>query len=320
MFYTIVVAFFFSFFISIFISPIIIKFLIKFNIDQKIRKEGPQSHQQKNGTPTMGGIIFLLPLFIITPIFIYDSLEMWTVWIVTLLYAIIGLIDDFIKVKYKRNLGLKIKEKLLGQIFISLFVIFIFNFVLNRGTDIWVIFLNKFINLHCMYYLLVFFVLVGTTNAVNLTDGLDGLVAGTIIFSLIAFTIISMRWHHPGISIICMILAGSCLGFLKFNKYKAQVFMGDTGSLALGAFLSIIALIMKVELLLIIIGGIYVIETLSVIIQIGYYKYSNGKRFFKMSPIHHHFELLGWSEKKIMYIFLCAGFLFSLLGLGTIFL
>nr|WP_236782467.1 phospho-N-acetylmuramoyl-pentapeptide-transferase [Allobacillus saliphilus] len=302
------------------LSPIIIPFLRRLKFGQSIREEGPKSHQAKSGTPTMGGVMIIVSIVLTTLIMIVKdglsefSSSTFILLFVLLGYGLIGFLDDFIKIKYKRNLGLTSKQKMLGQIIIAIIVFFILDRqgynteVALPGTDLSVDF-------GWFYAVFLLLMLVGASNAVNLTDGLDGLVAGTASVAFSAFAIIG--WYHqlpPDLIIFTLAVVGALLGFLVFNSHPAKVFMGDTGSLAFGASLAMVAILMKLEILLVLIGGVFVIETLSVIIQVISFK-TTGKRVFKMSPLHHHYELIGWSEWKVVTSFWLVGILCAALGI-----
>ncbi|MGG0645285.1 phospho-N-acetylmuramoyl-pentapeptide-transferase [Sporosarcina gallistercoris] len=283
----------------------IIPLLRRMKFGQSIREEGPQAHMKKAGTPTMGGLIFLVAILIATPILSYINGVLTTQTIVLLLvlvgFGIIGFIDDFIIVVMKRNLGLTSLQKLIGQIIIAIFAFFL----LKLGpfdTVISIPFTGFELDMGIFYVVFLIFWLVGFSNAVNLTDGLDGLVSGTSSIAFSAFGILAVSYNQQDIAMFSFVVSGAMLGFLLFNMKPARVFMGDTGSLALGGALAMISMLMKQEFLLLIIGIVYVIETLSVIIQVISFKMT-GKRVFKMSPIHHHFELSGWSEWKVVLVF-----------------
>lgn len=301
------------------LGPFFLPILRRLKFGQSIREEGPKSHYAKSGTPTMGGIMILTSVTICTLFcnwyfFYWSSMELWMALFVTLGHGIIGFIDDFIKVVLKRNLGLKAKQKLLGQIIMAATLAYIAENYMGRGTDLWIPFLNQEIHLGALYYILIFLVLVGTTNAVNLTDGLDGLAAGTATIAASAYALVCIYFEQEALAVFCSAVAGASLGFLKFNIHPAKVFMGDTGSLALGGALAAVAVMTKTEILLILIGGVFVLEALSVIIQVTSFK-TRGKRVFLMSPIHHHFELSGWSEVKVVSVFWFVGLLFSILAI-----
>jgi phospho-N-acetylmuramoyl-pentapeptide-transferase len=306
-----------AFGICIMVGPILIPVLHQLKYGQSIREEGPQRHLQKAGTPTMGGIMILLALTVTSLLMAGRDITVWVALFVTLGHGGLGFLDDFIKVVMKRNLGLKARHKLVGQIIISFLLAYIAVVHLHRGTDLWIPFLNTFIDVGWFYYPLIFLVVIGATNAVNLTDGLDGLASGTMVAASLAYTLISLKFGHPELALFSTAIAGACLGFLVFNIHPAKVFMGDTGSLALGGAFAALGVLTKTELLLIVVGGVFVMEALSVIIQVTSFK-TTGKRIFRMSPLHHHFELLGWSEKRVVITFWTAGVVCGALGLAAI--
>lgn len=306
-----------AFAIVLIAGPLVIPMLRRLKYGQSIREEGPERHYAKAGTPTMGGVLILVAVVIPSVIFAGNNPEVLLALAVTLGHGLIGFLDDFIKVVRKRSLGLKARQKLLGQIVMALALSYVASIYFSRGTDIWIPVLGVTIDFGALYYLLIFIVLVGTTNAVNLTDGLDGLAAGTTTVAALAYAVIAMYFGKPHLAIFCAALAGACLGFLRYNAHPARVFMGDTGSLALGGALAAVAVMTKTEFLLVIVGGVFVIEALSVIIQVISFK-STGKRIFKMSPIHHHFELSGWSEKKVVTVFWLAGAVFAAVALSML--
>ncbi|RDW17926.1 phospho-N-acetylmuramoyl-pentapeptide-transferase [Oceanobacillus chungangensis] len=309
-----------GFLITVLLSPIFIPFLRRLKFGQSIREEGPQSHLKKTGTPTMGGIMIILSIVITSLIMVNrvseDSIgyEFWLLLFVLAGYGLLGFLDDYIKVALKRNLGLTSLQKFIGQIIIALIFFFILRsqdfptYIQIPGTDIqW--------ELGWAYALLIIVMLVGASNAVNLTDGLDGLLSGTAVIAFGAFGIIA--WYlgaQAEIGIFTLAVVGALLGFLVFNAHPAKVFMGDTGSLALGGSIAAVAILTKTEILLVVIGGVFVIETLSVIIQVISFK-TTGKRVFKMSPLHHHYELVGWSEWRVVTTFWVIGIIFAALGI-----
>lgn len=309
-----------AFLITVLLSPIFIPFLRRLKFGQSIREEGPKSHQKKSGTPTMGGIMIIVSIIATSLIMVWRlspngiGYEMMILLFVLLGYGLLGFLDDFIKVVMKRNLGLTSKQKMLGQIIIAIIVYIILHmhefptYIHIPGTSLqW--------DLGWLYPLLIIFMLVGSSNAVNLTDGLDGLLAGTAVIAYGAFAILA--WYGmPQHEVVIFSLAtvGALLGFLVFNAHPAKVFMGDTGSLALGGAIAAVAILTKMEILLVIIGGVFVIETISVIIQVISFK-TTGKRVFKMSPLHHHYELLGWSEWRVVTTFWLIGLVFAALGI-----
>ena len=279
---------------------------------QFIREEGPQSHLSKEGTPTMGGIAIFGALVLMTFIGGYVSTDTFVMLGVTLLFGLIGFFDDYIKVAKKHNLGLRAWQKLVLQIFFAGALAFYMANYSGYGTEVWIPFIDKYIDFGGLYIPFVIFVVVAMANAVNLTDGLDGLSSGVTALVGFFFAIVGMEFGHNSAAVFCVALTGACLGFLVFNRYPAKLFMGDTGSMALGGALASAAIIMKVEFLLPIAGLIYVLEALSVIIQVGYFKMTGGKRFFKMAPLHHHFEMCGMKEKYVVAMFwfialICCG-------------
>ena len=307
-----------AFLITVLLSPIFIPLLRRLKFGQSIREEGPKSHQKKTGTPTMGGVMILISIVITSIIMGYKvlgdiSTELWLLIFVLLGYGLLGFADDFIKVVMKRNLGLTSLQKMVGQIVIAL----IFYFVLQAegfSTYIEIPGTSFQFDLGWFYPIFIIFILVGSSNAVNLTDGLDGLLSGTAAIAFGAYAILALFFGiHIETAIFAISVVGALLGFLVFNAHPAKVFMGDTGSLALGGAIAAIAIITKTEILLIIIGGVFVIETLSVIIQVISFK-TTGKRVFKMSPLHHHYELLGWSEWRVVTTFWLIGLVFAALG------
>ena len=306
-----------AFAIAILAGPLVIPMLKRLKFGQSIREEGPERHYAKAGTPTMGGVLLLVALTIPCLLFAGNNPEVLLALFVTLGHGLIGFLDDFIKVVLKRSLGLKARQKLLGQIIMALALSYIASIYFGRGTDIWIPVWGVTIDFGALYYLLIFVVLVGTTNAVNLTDGLDGLAAGTTTVAALAYAVVALSFGKPDLAVFCVALAGACLGFLRYNAHPAKVFMGDTGSLALGGALAAVAVMTKTEFLLVIVGGVFVIEALSVIIQVISFK-STGKRVFKMSPIHHHFELSGWSETKVVTVFWLAGAVFAAVALSLL--
>ena len=303
-----------AFIVCALIVPVLIPSLHKLKFGQSIRECGPASHMKKSGTPTMGGLMMLAALVLalcwgkFTP-------HVLMALVLTLGHAVIGFIDDYIKVVMKRNLGLTAKQKFLLQFILAgAYVYFAETHLQN--TTLWVPLVNITFDIGWAYYALAFILLVGTTNAVNLTDGLDGLVSFVSVPVTLAYAFIAYMQGMLDVSGFALGLTGACLGFLLFNRHPAQVFMGDTGSLALGGGVAALALLTNTELLLVIIGGVYVAEATSVIIQVVYFRLTGGKRFFRMAPLHHHFELGGWKEVKVVEIFTIVSFLLSAVGLG----
>ena len=287
--------------IALIIGPIIIPILHKLKFGQNIREDGPRSHLKKAGTPTIGALIFMISTLVTMFIMINNySDESMIAFYAFLAFGFIGFLDDLLKIVQKKNLGLRAWQKMILILIVSGALAYYGGSKL--GTSIIFPIFNFNWDLGVLYIPFIIIYFAAVTNAVNLTDGLDGLASSITILVLTFFTIISIYLGHINLGIFCVTLIGGLLGFLKFNAYPAKVFMGDTGSLALGGAVGAIAMMLKLELVVIIVGFIYLIETLSVIIQVTSFKLT-GKRVFKMAPIHHHFEKLGWSEVKIVSTF-----------------
>ena len=296
-----------SFAVTIILCPIVIPFLKRLKFGQYIRGEGPQPHQKKSGTPTMGGIIILVSIVVTCLFYIKDNPSITPILFVTLGFGLIGFLDDYIKIVMKRNLGLRAWQKMLGQLIVTaVFGYYLMNYS-DVGTEILIPFMGgKLVDISWLYIPMFFIVMLGTVNGSNFTDGLDGLESSVTVliatfFSVVA--IIAPIGANSGISPITLAVAGSLLGFLIYNVYPAKVFMGDTGSLALGGFVAATACMLKMPLFIILVALIYLVEILSVMIQVTYFKLTGGKRIFKMAPIHHHFELCGWSETRVVAVF-----------------
>jgi len=305
-----------SFIIPVIALPFFIKYLKKHSVGQKIRQEGPDLHQHKMGTPTMGGVIVIFTLIIIILLLVpYNKYVLWSL-IITVGFGLIGLVDDLIKYLKKRSLGLLTIQKLFLQIALALIVVYGVQQSTDLGTEIYIPFLKNSIELGFMFVPFVVLVMVSSVNAVNLTDGLDGLAAGLIIISMFSFALIAYMQNIESIGIFSLIVAFTSLGFLVYNFFPAQIFLGDVGSLALGGALASVAIFTRTELFLLIIGGVFVIETLSVILQVISVKL-RGKIIFKMSPIHHHFELCGWKEPKIIIRFWITGIILAIIGIAS---
>ena len=312
--YDIIVPALIAFGVSVILSPIIIPFLKKLKFGQFVRDDGPESHLKKSGTPTMGGLIILFSIVITSLFYIKDHKEIVPILFATLGFGLVGFLDDFIKVVMKRNLGLTPAQKMLGQIVIT--AVFAFYMVNHSGlgTDVIIPFSGgKEWHLGILYIPILFVVVLGTVNGANFTDGLDGLAASVTTLIAVFLTVIAVGTNagiHP---VICAVI-GALRGFLCFNTHPAKVFMGDTGSLALGGFVVSAAYMLKIPLFIPIVAFIYFIEVLSVIIQVTYYK-KTKKRIFKMAPIHHHFELSGWPETKVVSIFSIVTAVLCLIGM-----
>jgi len=286
---------------AIVIGPYIIDKLRSFKFGQNIRLDGPESHLVKQGIPSMGGFLFLIVLTVVGVLFSGFNEKVLFMILVTLSFGLIGFLDDYLKVRKKSSDGLSAKHKMLYLLIFGLLAGSILYF--GFGYDgLMIPFINQEISLGILYIPFVVIFFAAVTNAVNLTDGIDGLSSSVTIVVLLFFALISLKSEDMSVLLFTLTLMGSLIGFLYFNRFPAKVFMGDTGSLALGGAVGILSLLTRTELLLILVGIVYVVETLSVIIQVLYFK-KTGKRVFKMAPIHHHFEALGWKETKIVRIF-----------------
>ena len=284
------------------LGPVLIPLLHKLRFGQNVRGCGPKSHMAKSGTPTMGGIMILLAMMASVAVFGTFTKEVIVVLFLTLGHGLIGALDDGIKIVKKRNLGLTVVQKFALQILMAAGFI-CYAVVMNFSTVLWLPLLNLYFDLGWGYYGLVLALLLGTTNGVNFTDGLDGLVSLVSLPVFMAFGFFAYTLGKGDLVVFCVSMIGSLLGFLIYNHHPAKIFMGDTGSLALGGAVAALSMLLKCELLLIVLGGIYVAEALSVILQVGSFKLRHGKRIFRMAPIHHHFELGGWGEVKTVCIF-----------------
>jgi len=306
-----------SFTIPVITLPFFINYLKKHNVGQKIRQEGPDLHQHKTGTTTMGGVIVILTLIIIILLLVpYNKYVLWSL-ITTVGFGLIGLVDDLIKYFKKRSLGLYTLPKLFLQIGFALIVVYFIQQNNDLGTEIYLPFIKNSIDLGIMFVPFVVLVMISSVNAVNLTDGLDGLAVGLIIIAMLGFALITYIQDMGSMSLFSLVVAFTSLGFLVYNFFPAQIFLGDVGSLALGGALASVAIFTRTELFLLIIGGVFVIETLSVILQVVSVKL-RSKIIFKMSPIHHHFELCGWKEPKIIIRFWIAGIILAIIGIASI--
>ena len=316
-----------AFIISIIIGFITIPILKKLKVGQIERDDGPESHLKKQGTPTMGGIIMIFTMIImVICAYIYLNInnmndianKLLPMLIVSIGFGIVGFIDDFKKLVLKNTKGLKPSYKMLGLLIISVIYVIYLTQRLNIGTDTYIPILKLYINLPIYLYIpFAIIVLLGTTNAINLTDGIDGLSSSVSAIIITFLTVVGILFGRPEVVIFGSIVIGAVLGFLMFNLHPAKVFMGDTGSLLLGGVISGLALYLKMPLMLLIIALIPVLETISVIIQVLYFK-KTGKRFFKMAPLHHHFELEGWKENKVVIVFSIITLILCIIGLKTI--
>ncbi|MFP4661159.1 MAG: phospho-N-acetylmuramoyl-pentapeptide-transferase [Halanaerobiales bacterium] len=305
------------FLIILIFGPGLIKGLKYLSFGQQIRGEGPSSHMKKEGVPTMGGILIILAVVVTS--FIILDFNMRILWslITTLGMGFIGFLDDIIKIRSKRSLGLRARGKLLGQILVGSMLAGYVTFYSDLGTSILIPITGWELDLGYGIILFIIFIVVGFSNAVNLTDGLDGLASGVTLIVVTAFAVLVSAMGYSQLALYGLIIGGASLGFIWFNSHPAQVFMGDVGSLALGGAVAAIAILSRTELFLVIIGGIYVIEALSVMIQVSYFKLTKGKRVFKMTPIHHHYELNGLAEAKVVSRFWIMSIVFAILGLAS---
>ncbi|WP_127068782.1 MULTISPECIES: phospho-N-acetylmuramoyl-pentapeptide-transferase [unclassified Veillonella] len=294
-----------------------IPLLQRLKAQQSIREDGPQAHLAKAGTPTMGGLFMMLALVITVCIVPPYSVTLWMLLFLTLGHGALGFSDDFIKAVKRRNLGLTAKQKLLGQAVLAIVFCYISIAYAALPTTLWIPLVDITVDLGYAYYVLAFIIILGTTNAVNLTDGLDGLATGISAIAGAAFAVVGLLVGSLSVTFFGIIVSAVCLGFLYFNANPAKVFMGDTGSLALGGAFAGMAIATKTELLLIVIGFVFVVEALSVILQVASFK-TRGVRIFRMSPIHHHFELGGWSERKVVYVFWAVSLITALLGIALL--
>ena len=306
-----------AFLLTVVMLPKLIKYLHYLKFGQEIRQEGPQSHIHKKGTPTMGGISFILAIVVALIIAMFlnsENIKYYLLFIYTTVsFAIIGYIDDMLIVVKKKNDGLSPRKKLLLQIVFSLIFYILVSLVYDNVNFIEIPIINYQLNISYLYLLFVIFWQTGFSNAVNLTDGLDGLATSVTIITTSTFALLTYKENNFPVLVFCLAIVGALLGFLLFNKKPAKIFMGDTGSLALGGILAAISIILHKEIVFLFIGLVYILETLSVIIQVAYFK-KTGKRIFKMSPLHHHFELTGYGEVKTVYIFVIIAVISSAIG------
>lgn len=301
--HTVIISVVISFIISVVLGPFIIPFLKKLKAGQTIRDDGPQTHLKKSGTPTMGGILILISIVATSMIYMKDYPKIMPILFSTLGFGLIGFLDDYIKVVLKRSMGLRAWQKMLGQLLVT----GIFAYYLTHNTGISLAMRipfvqGKFLDMGILNMPILFFIVIATVNGANFTDGLDGLASSVTVMIATFFTVVAVG-TASGVEPITCAVVGALLGFLLFNVYPASVFMGDTGSLALGGFVAATAYMLQMPLFIPIVALIYAVEVASVIIQVGYFKMSGGKRFFKMAPIHHHFELCGWSETRVVAVF-----------------
>ena len=301
--YQVVIPVLISFVISVILGPIIIPFLRKLKMGQTERVEGVQSHLKKAGTPTMGGVIFLIATVITSLFYVKDYPKIIPILFMTVGFGVIGFLDDYLKVVLRRSDGLLAWQKMILQIIVTgVFAVYMVKYSGVALTMLIPFSGGKYLDLGWLAIPVLFFAVVGTVNGTNFTDGLDGLASSVTIMVATFFSVVAIG-TNAGIAPITCAVVGALLGFLLFNVYPASVFMGDTGSLALGGFVVSTAYMMQMPLFILIVGLIYLVEVLSVIIQVTYFKKTGGKRIFRMAPIHHHFELGGWSETRVVAVF-----------------
>lgn len=304
-----------SFAISVVLGPLVIPFLRRLKVGQTERTEGPESHLKKNGTPTMGGILFLVSVVATSLFFVKDYPKIIPILFLTLGFGLIGFLDDYIKVVLKRSMGLRAWQKFALQIVVT----GVFLFYLQRYTDVSLamkipFMKGMFLDFGWFNIPIFFFIVIGVVNGTNFTDGLDGLASSVTVLVATFFSVVAIG-TNSGIEPITCAVAGALLGFLLFNVHPASVFMGDTGSLALGGFVAATAYMMQMPLFIAIVGFVYLMEVVSVMLQVSYFKMTGGKRIFKMAPIHHHFELCGWSETRVVAVFSIVTALLCLVAL-----
>ncbi len=316
---TILMSVIISFAVSVVLGPVVIPFLKRLKVGQIVRDEGPKEHLKKNGTPTMGGILILISIVVTSILYVREYPKIIPILFVTMGFGLIGFLDDYIKVVLKRSMGLRAWQKMALQILVT----GVFAYYITHYTDVSLAMKIPFLrgvtlDLGIFNIPFLFFIVIGTVNGANFTDGLDGLASSVTVLIATFFTVVAIGLQS-GIEPVTCAVVGALLGFLLFNVYPASVFMGDTGSLALGGFVAATAYMLQMPVFLALVAFVYVIEVLSVVIQVSYFKMSGGKRIFKMAPIHHHFELCGWSETRVVAVFsiitalLC---LVALMGIG----
>ena len=303
-----------SFFIAVIIGPHVIKLLTRVKAGQTEREEGLESHQKKTGTPTMGGFIFLIPFVIIGICYGSRHKEVVPVLILTIGFGLIGFIDDYIKVVKKHNLGLRAWQKILGQLIVTvIFAVYVENFT-DISLAMKVPFTDIFLDFGIFNIPVLFFIALGTANGTNFTDGVDGLCASVTAAVAAFFIAAAVAYGATGAEVMSSAMLGALLGYLVYNVYPGKVMMGDTGSLAIGGFVTAIAYVMQMPIFIVIAGFIYALEVISVILQVSYFKITHGKRIFRMAPIHHHFEKGGWSETKVVNVFTTVTILLCLIA------
>ena len=312
---TVVMSVVISFVISVLLGPVIIPFLRRLKVGQTVRDDGPQSHLKKSGTPTMGGILILISIVATSVLYMKDYPKIMPILFSTLGFGLIGFLDDYIKVVLKRSMGLRAWQKMLGQILVTS----VFSYYMTHYTDVALAMkipfaAGKYLDFGMFNIPVLFIVVIATVNGANFTDGLDGLASSVTVMIATFFTAVAVG-TASGLEPVTCAVVGALLGFLLFNVYPARVFMGDTGSLALGGFVAAAAYMLQMPLFIPIVALVYAVEVISVMIQVSYFKASGGKRFCTMAPIHHHFELCGWSETRVVAVFTIVTALLCLVAL-----
>lgn len=312
---TILMSVIISFAVSVILGPLVIPFLKRLKVGQTVRDEGPKEHLKKNGTPTMGGILILISIVVTSILYVKEYPKIIPILFVTMGFGLIGFLDDYIKVVLKRSMGLRAWQKMALQILVT----GVFAYYITHYTDVSLAMKIPFmpgvtLDLGICNIPFLFFIVIGTVNGANFTDGLDGLASSVTVLIATFFTVVAIGLQS-GIEPVTCAVVGALLGFLLFNVYPASVFMGDTGSLALGGFVAATAYMLQMPIFLALVAFVYVAEVLSVVIQVTYFKMTKGKRIFKMAPIHHHFELCGWSETRVVAVFSIVTALLCLVAL-----
>ncbi len=303
-----------AFTVCLVLGPVLIPFLRKLKVGQTVREDGPKEHLKKSGTPTMGGVIILAGIVVSSMFYMNESPKIIPIVFATLGFGLIGFMDDYIKVVLKRSMGLRAWQKMFLQFIVSGIVIFYIMYDTDIPVTMLIPFTEQYLNLGVFTIPALFIIIIGTVNGANFTDGLDGLASSVTIMIATFFTVVAIGTSNGVEPVTCAVI-GALMGFLLFNVYPASVFMGDTGSLALGGFVALTAVMTQMSLFLPIVAFVYFAEVLSVMIQVLYFKSTGGKRFFKMAPIHHHFELCGWSETKVVAVFSITTAILCMIGL-----
>lgn len=314
-----------SLILTVIIGSMLVPMLRRIKAGQSIREDGPRWHMTKQGTPTMGGLMFIISIGVVSFVMGYPSMlegdyRHLFVFAFAIVYAAVGFLDDFEKLKKKQNMGLTAKQKFLLQLVVAIAFIFLLRYFGYLSPNLYIPFFEVTIPLNeTLYFIFAAFVMVGCVNAVNITDGIDGLATGVSIPVAVFYMAVSTVWGYSSLGVFGAATAGALVGFLVFNFHPAKVFMGDTGSLFLGGIVCAMAFALDMPLILVTLGIVYIVETLSDIIQVAYFKITHGKRIFKMAPIHHHFEMCGWSEEKVFTVFTTVSTIFAIISYLAVF-